>query len=80
MCLSQTVYSAVCIRDRVRHLPQSIQLFHDISDGFSDDLHYIASLISRVVRRAHLYRAANFTHLFFVAIFFLVIVVLTVEC
>uniref|UniRef100_A0A3Q4AJD4 MutS protein homolog 5 n=1 Tax=Mola mola TaxID=94237 RepID=A0A3Q4AJD4_MOLML len=47
--LYKTVYSAVCIRDRVRHLPQSIQLFHDISEGFSDDLHYIASLISRVV-------------------------------
>uniref|UniRef100_A0A3P8RUS4 MutS protein homolog 5 n=1 Tax=Amphiprion percula TaxID=161767 RepID=A0A3P8RUS4_AMPPE len=43
------VYSAVCIRDTVRHLPQSIQLFCDISEGFSDDLHYIASLISRVV-------------------------------
>uniref|UniRef100_A0A3P8RTP1 MutS protein homolog 5 n=1 Tax=Amphiprion percula TaxID=161767 RepID=A0A3P8RTP1_AMPPE len=42
------VYSAVCIRDTVRHLPQSIQLFCDISEGFSDDLHYIASLISRV--------------------------------
>uniref|UniRef100_A0AAQ5Y2F3 MutS protein homolog 5 n=1 Tax=Amphiprion ocellaris TaxID=80972 RepID=A0AAQ5Y2F3_AMPOC len=45
----KTVYSAVCIRDTVRHLPQSIQLFRDISEGFSDDLHYIASLISRVV-------------------------------
>ena len=45
----QTVYSAVCIRDTVRHLPQSIKLFRDISEGFSDDLHYIASLISRVV-------------------------------
>ncbi|XP_076009780.1 mutS protein homolog 5 isoform X1 [Genypterus blacodes] len=47
--LYKTVYSAVCIRDTVRHLPQSIQLFHDISEGFSDDLHYITSLISRVV-------------------------------
>ncbi|XP_008297768.1 mutS protein homolog 5 [Stegastes partitus] len=45
----KTVYSAVCIRDTVRHLPQSVQLFHDISEGFSDDLQYIASLISRVV-------------------------------
>lgn len=69
VCLSQTVYSAVCVRDRVRHLPQSIQLFHDISEGFSDDLHYIASLISRVVRHTHLYAAVNFSHLFFVAIF-----------
>ncbi|KAM7420771.1 hypothetical protein PAMA_015134 [Pampus argenteus] len=47
--LYKTVCSAVCIRDTVRHLPQSIQLFRDISEGFSDDLHYIASLISRVV-------------------------------
>ncbi|XP_076592847.1 mutS protein homolog 5 [Chaetodon auriga] len=47
--LYKTVCSAVCIRDTVRRLPQSIQLFRDISEGFSDDLHYIASLISRVV-------------------------------
>ncbi|KAM4600374.1 mutS protein homolog 5 [Polymixia lowei] len=47
--LYKTVYSAVCIRDTVRLLPQSVQLFHEISEGFSDDLHYIASLISRVV-------------------------------
>ncbi|XP_026173036.1 mutS protein homolog 5 [Mastacembelus armatus] len=47
--LYKMVHSAVCIRDTVRHLPQSIQLFRDISDGFSDDLHYIASLLSRVV-------------------------------
>ncbi|XP_074540548.1 mutS protein homolog 5 [Halichoeres trimaculatus] len=47
--LYKTVYSVVCIRDTVRHLPQSIQLFRDVSKGFSDDLHYIASLISRVV-------------------------------
>ncbi|KAE8288785.1 MutS protein-like protein 5 [Larimichthys crocea] len=47
--LYKTVYNAVCIRDTVRRLPQSIQLFRDISEGFSDDLHYIASLISRVV-------------------------------
>lgn len=47
--LCQTAYSAVCIRDTVRHLPQSIQLFHDISVGFSDDLLHIASLISRIV-------------------------------
>ncbi len=53
VCVCQTLYSAVCIRDTVRHLPQSIQLFRDISEGFSDDLHYIASLISRVVRPTH---------------------------
>ncbi|KAK2844558.1 hypothetical protein Q5P01_011217 [Channa striata] len=47
--LYKMVHSAVCIRDTVRHLPQSIQLFHEISDGFSNDLHYIASLINRVV-------------------------------
>ncbi|XP_061572797.1 mutS protein homolog 5 [Cololabis saira] len=47
--LYKTVCSAVCIRDSVRHLPQSIQLFHDISEGFSDDLQHISSLISRVV-------------------------------
>ncbi|XP_061918815.1 mutS protein homolog 5 isoform X2 [Entelurus aequoreus] len=47
--LYKTVFSAVCIRDMVRHLPQSIHLFRDISEGFSDDLHHIASLISRVV-------------------------------
>ncbi|XP_034553444.1 mutS protein homolog 5 isoform X2 [Notolabrus celidotus] len=47
--LYKTVFSVVCIRDTVRHLPQSIQLFCDISEGISDDIHYIASLISRVV-------------------------------
>lgn len=59
VCVCQTVYSAVCLRDTVRHLPQSIQLFRDISEGFSDDLHYIASLISRVVRHTHSYTTAN---------------------
>nr|XP_020462824.1 mutS protein homolog 5 isoform X2 [Monopterus albus] len=47
--LYKMVHSAVCIRDTVRHLPQSIQLFHNISVGFSDDLPYMASLINRVV-------------------------------
>lgn len=60
MRLLQTVYSAVCIRDRVRHLPQSIQLFHDISKGFSDDLPYIASLISQIVSSTRLLQAAVF--------------------
>lgn len=45
----QTVSSAVCIWNMVRNLPQSIQLFRDISQGFSDDLNYISSIISRVV-------------------------------
>ncbi|XP_069054805.1 mutS protein homolog 5 isoform X2 [Lepisosteus oculatus] len=48
-CLYKTVYSAVCIRDTVQALPQSILLFREISGAFSDDLHYIASLISKVV-------------------------------
>ncbi|MBN3297010.1 MSH5 protein, partial [Amia calva] len=47
--LYKTVYSAVCIRDTVRSLPQSITLFREISEAFSDDLHYIGSLISKVV-------------------------------
>ncbi|KAJ8290154.1 hypothetical protein GJAV_G00009350 [Gymnothorax javanicus] len=48
-CLYKTVYSAVCIRDTVRSLPQSLQLFQEISTAFTDDLFYIASLISKVV-------------------------------
>ncbi|XP_019896236.2 mutS protein homolog 5 isoform X3 [Esox lucius] len=51
--LYKMVYSAVCIRDTMRSLPQSIQLFQEISEGFSDDLYYIASLISRVVRHTN---------------------------
>lgn len=47
--LYKTVYNAVCIRDTVRQLPQSILLFRDIAEGFSDDLQYIASLINHVV-------------------------------
>ncbi|KAL2083859.1 hypothetical protein ACEWY4_019377 [Coilia grayii] len=48
-CLYKTVYSAVCIRDTVRSLPRSIKLFQEISTDFTDDLFYIASLISKVV-------------------------------
>nr|XP_044632198.1 mutS protein homolog 5 isoform X3 [Equus asinus] len=44
-----TVYSALGLRDACRSLPQSIQLFQDISQEFSDDLHHIASLIGKVV-------------------------------
>uniref|UniRef100_M4AF55 MutS protein homolog 5 n=1 Tax=Xiphophorus maculatus TaxID=8083 RepID=M4AF55_XIPMA len=47
--LYKTVYSAVCIRDSMRHLPQSIQLFREISEKLSEDLHYIAALINKVV-------------------------------
>ncbi|XP_056143009.1 mutS protein homolog 5 [Lampris incognitus] len=47
--LYKTVFSAVCIRDTVRHLPRSIQLFREISEGFSEDLSHIASLINKVV-------------------------------
>lgn len=46
----QTVYSAVGIRDTVRSLPQTVQLFREISEEVTDDLHYIATLISKVVR------------------------------
>ncbi|XP_051535087.1 mutS protein homolog 5 [Myxocyprinus asiaticus] len=45
----KTVYNAVCIRDTVRSLPQTIQLFQDISENFTDDLYYIATYISKVV-------------------------------
>ncbi|XP_077455319.1 mutS protein homolog 5 [Stigmatopora argus] len=45
----KTVYNAVCIRDTVRHFPRSIHLFREISEGFTDDLQHVASLISRVV-------------------------------
>ncbi|XP_062872816.1 mutS protein homolog 5 isoform X2 [Trichomycterus rosablanca] len=47
--LYKTVYSAIGIRDMVRSLPQNIQLFREISDEFTDDLHYIATLISKVI-------------------------------
>ncbi|XP_021164522.2 mutS protein homolog 5 [Fundulus heteroclitus] len=47
--LYKTVYSAVCIRDSVRHLPQSIQLFREIGEELSDNLQNIAALINRVV-------------------------------
>ncbi|XP_071074502.1 mutS protein homolog 5 isoform X1 [Dasypus novemcinctus] len=47
--LPQTVYSALGLRDACRSLPRSIQLFQDIAQEFSDDLHHIASLIGKVV-------------------------------
>ncbi|XP_010831636.1 PREDICTED: mutS protein homolog 5 isoform X2 [Bison bison bison] len=47
--LYKTVYSALGLRDACRSLPQSIQLFRDIAQEFSDDLHRIASLIGKVV-------------------------------
>ncbi len=46
----QTVYNALCIRDLIRSMPQSIQLFSEISQNFTDDLFYIATYISKVVR------------------------------
>ncbi|XP_051043293.1 mutS protein homolog 5 isoform X3 [Phodopus roborovskii] len=46
---TKTVYSALGLRDVCRSLPQSIQLFRDIAQEFSDDLHHIASLIGKVV-------------------------------
>lgn len=45
----QTVYSALGLRDACRSLPQSIQLFREIAQEFTDDLLYIASLIGKVV-------------------------------
>uniref|UniRef100_A0A452R9F8 MutS protein homolog 5 n=1 Tax=Ursus americanus TaxID=9643 RepID=A0A452R9F8_URSAM len=47
--LYKTVYSALGLRDACRSLPQAIQLFQDIAQEFSDDLHHIASLIGKVV-------------------------------
>ncbi|KAM5287227.1 mutS protein homolog 5 [Hipposideros larvatus] len=47
--LYKTVYSALGLRDACRSLPQSIQLFKDIAQEFSDDLHHITSLIGKVV-------------------------------
>uniref|UniRef100_A0A2K5RVJ7 MutS protein homolog 5 n=1 Tax=Cebus imitator TaxID=2715852 RepID=A0A2K5RVJ7_CEBIM len=47
--LYKTVYSALGLRDACRSLPKSIQLFRDIAQEFSDDLHHIASLIGKVV-------------------------------
>ncbi|XP_067402898.1 mutS protein homolog 5 [Emydura macquarii macquarii] len=47
--LYKTVYSAVCLRDTCRSLPSSIELFQTISQVFTNDLHYIASIISKVV-------------------------------
>ncbi|XP_078502157.1 mutS protein homolog 5 isoform X3 [Lissotriton helveticus] len=47
--LYKTVYSAVGIRDTCRSLSQSIELFARVVQAFTDDLNYIASLISKVV-------------------------------
>ncbi|XP_044112282.1 mutS protein homolog 5 [Neovison vison] len=47
--LYKTVYSALGLRDACRSLPQSIQLFQDIAQEFSDDLLHIANLIGKVV-------------------------------
>ncbi|KYO19006.1 mutS protein-like protein 5 [Alligator mississippiensis] len=47
--LYKTAYSAVCLRDTCRSLPSTIELFQTISHVFTDDLHYIASLISKVI-------------------------------
>lgn len=55
----QTVYSAVGIRDTVRSLPQTVQLFREISEELTDDLHYIATLISKVVRLQFLQFSAS---------------------
>lgn len=57
----QTVYSAVGIRDTVRSLPQTIRLFREISEEFTDDLHYIATLISKVVSLLRFVATVNYS-------------------
>ncbi|XP_071405160.1 mutS protein homolog 5-like isoform X1 [Pithys albifrons albifrons] len=47
--LYKTAYNAVCLRNTCRSLPNNIELFQIISRVFTDDLHYIANLISKVV-------------------------------
>ncbi|XP_053330075.1 mutS protein homolog 5 [Spea bombifrons] len=47
--LYKTVYNAVCIGDTCRSLPQTVCLFSRTSSAFSNDLRYIASIISKVV-------------------------------
>uniref|UniRef100_A0A8C3NPB8 MutS protein homolog 5 n=1 Tax=Geospiza parvula TaxID=87175 RepID=A0A8C3NPB8_GEOPR len=47
--LYKTAYNAACLRDTCRSLPNTIELFQTISRVFTDDLHYIANLISKVV-------------------------------
>ncbi|XP_074167535.1 mutS protein homolog 5 isoform X3 [Sminthopsis crassicaudata] len=47
--LYETVHSALGLRDTCRSLPQSTQLFRDITQEFSDDLCHIACLINKVV-------------------------------
>ncbi|XP_024901683.1 mutS protein homolog 5 isoform X3 [Pteropus alecto] len=56
-----TVYSALGLRDACRSLPQSIQLFRDIAQEFSDDLHHIARLIGKVVDFEGSHAANHFT-------------------
>ncbi|XP_077142047.1 mutS protein homolog 5 isoform X1 [Ranitomeya variabilis] len=47
--LYKTVYNAVCLGEICRTLPQFVTLFSRLASAFSSDLHYIASLISKVV-------------------------------
>ncbi|KFO93873.1 MutS protein 5, partial [Buceros rhinoceros silvestris] len=47
--LYKTACSAVCLRDTCRSLTSTIELFQTISRVFTDDLRYLASLISKVV-------------------------------
>ncbi|KAF4796266.1 MutS protein 5 [Turdus rufiventris] len=47
--LYKTAYNAVCLRDICRSLPNTTELFQTISLVFTDDLNYIANLISKVV-------------------------------
>ncbi|KAF6115109.1 mutS-like protein 5 [Phyllostomus discolor] len=59
--LYKTVYSALGLRDACRSLPQSIPLFRDIAQEFSDDLHHIISLIGKVVDFEGSFAANHFT-------------------
>ncbi|XP_054425090.1 mutS protein homolog 5 isoform X2 [Pteronotus mesoamericanus] len=59
--LYKTVYSALGLRDACRSLPQSIPLFRDIAQEFSDDLHHITSLIGKVVDFEGSFAANRFT-------------------
>ncbi|XP_053769719.1 mutS protein homolog 5 isoform X2 [Desmodus rotundus] len=59
--LYKTVYSALGLRDACRSLPQSIPLFRDIAQEFSDDLHHITSLIGKVVDFEGSFAANHFT-------------------
>ncbi|KAM3912213.1 mutS protein homolog 5 [Leptodactylus fuscus] len=47
--LYKAVYNAICIGEMCRSLPQTVTLFSRIAAAFNSDLHYIATIISKVV-------------------------------